>query len=104
MHAHLKVRAAPWVDVTHVDIVAGGHSVITKSIASRPSVVGRPALPKAQDEVETVRFDEELNFRVPEGAAWVVAIVRGERLLEDVLAFMPIAPFSFTNPIWLKSQ
>ncbi len=103
VHAHLRVRAAPWVDVTGVEIVAGGQSVFTKAVGSRPSVVGRPTAPKSSDEVDAVRFDEEVLFKVPDGATWVLAIVRGERLLEDVLAFMPIAPFSFTNPIWLKS-
>jgi len=102
--AHLRVRAAPWVDVTGVEIVAGGQTVFTKSVASRPSVVGRSDRSKDADEADAVRFDEDIAFKIPEGAKWVVAIVRGERLLQDVLAFMPIAPFSFTNPIWLKVE
>lgn len=104
VRAHLRVRAASWIDVTGIEIVAGGQSVFTKSVASRPSLVGRPERTKEADAADAVRFDEDISFKIPEGAKWVVAIVRGERLLQDVLAFMPIAPFSFTNPIWIKVE
>ena len=32
---------------------------------------------------------------------WILAIVRGERQMDDALPFMPIQPLAFTNPIYL---
>jgi hypothetical protein len=116
----IKVRAAPWIDVTSVEIIAGlpapppppaqhGFNVPAGSIASlfKAAVVSHPTqLGKEEGKLEeaqarTVRFDGDLTLKVPDSARWIIAIVRGERAMDDALPFMPIQPLAFTNPIWL---
>jgi hypothetical protein len=112
---HIRVRAAPWLDVTSVEILAGvppaAHVAGTPwgSVASlfKATVPSRPTeLQKEEgtlDEVyaRTVRFERELTLKVPDGARWIIAIVRGERVMDDALPFMQIQPLAFTNPIYL---
>ena len=52
-------------------------------------------------QARTVRFEAELDLRPPESARWVIAIVRGDRVMDDAIPFMPIQPLAFTNPIYL---
>jgi hypothetical protein len=87
LHGHLRVRAAPWVDVTSAEIVVGGKTVETLSILS-PSE-------------EFVRYDADVSVPVGAESTWVVVVVRGERKMDDVLPFMPVAPRAFTNPIFV---
>jgi hypothetical protein len=113
----LRIRAAPWVDVTSVELVAGipappatgtkepapgRREVIYKAkIPSRPTTLGKEEGTIEEANARTMRLETDLVLTVPEGARWVVAIVRGERQLDDALPFMPIQPLAFTNPIWL---
>ena len=52
-------------------------------------------------DAETVRFDDALSLEPPEGARWIIAIVKGERVMDDALPFMPIQSLAFTNPVYL---
>lgn len=111
----LRVRAAPWVDVTSVELVAGapakdpfsgaGPGAVVKvyetSIASRPTKMGDEDGTLDEAQARTTRLQTDVSVRLPEGARWVVAIVRGERTLDDALPFMPVQPLAFTNPIWI---
>jgi len=120
----LRIRAAPWIDVTSVEVIAGmppappptggvvptaplvpppGHrEVLFKSkIASRPTRMGKEEGTLEAAAARTVRFETDLALTVPEGARWIAVVVRGERALDDALPFMPIQPLAFTNPIWL---
>ncbi|MBX3198577.1 MAG: PHP domain-containing protein [Labilithrix sp.] len=114
----IRVRAAPWIDVTSVEVIAGvplppaGQaggalsgptvSLFKRAIASRPTDMAKGAGSLNEAEARTLRFDSELELQPPENARWVIAIVRGERQMDDALPFMPIQPLAFTNPIYLK--
>jgi len=95
--AKLRVRAAPWVDVTAVDILAGIPPQAKDQVGTVVSVY-KKSIPSTHD---VVRFDESLSIDLPAGARWIIVIARGERPLDDVLPFMPIQPLGFTNPVWI---
>jgi hypothetical protein len=113
----ISVRAAPWLDVTSVEVVAGVPptttakgaasgsgsvvSVFKAQVPSRPLEMQKEEGPLDEMMARTVRFERELTLKLPEGARWVVAIVRGERAMDDALPFMPIQPLAFTNPIFV---
>jgi hypothetical protein len=98
---HLVVRAAPWIDVTSVEIVAGSRSLATFPVPSRPTKLGPEPGSLEEAAERTVRFEREWSVPVGAGNTWVVAIARGTRKLDDVLPFMPTVPLAFTNPIWV---
>ena len=120
----LRIRAAPWIDVTSVEVMAGmpptpagasgvvpapvlvptagRREVLFKSkIASRPTHLGKEEGTLEEAAARTIRFETDLSLTIPEGARWIAVVVRGERALDDALPFMPIQPLAFTNPIWL---
>ena len=119
----LRIRAAPWIDVTSVEVLAGvpaappapgvlptavllptpGHrEVLFKSkVPSRPTRLGKEEGTLDEAAARTLRFETDLSLTVPDGARWITVIVRGDRSLDDALPFMPIQPLAFTNPIWL---
>ena len=121
----LRIRAAQWIDVTSVEVLVGvpaapaaaspsavpaaplvpapgRREVVFKSkIASRPTVLGNEDGTIEAVAARTVRLETDLSVVLPEGARWVVVVVRGDRALDDALPFMPIQPLAFTNPIWL---
>jgi hypothetical protein len=98
---HVVVRAAPWIDVTSLEIVAGSRSVRTVEIESRPMKLGPESGTLDEAAARTVRFDEALEVPLGPANTWVVAIARGSRRLDDVLPFTPTLPLAFTNPIWV---
>lgn len=99
--AHLRVRAAPWVDVTSIEVMAGQTTIYRAALDPRPSTTGKE--PGSLDEVlhRAVRFDADVALVIPPTARWIVAIVRGERTYDDALPGMAVQPLAFTNPIWL---
>ncbi len=101
VHLHVVVRAAPWVDVTSVEIVASGKSVRTFPVLSRPTKIGPEPGTFEEASGRTVRFDEEVEVPLGSANTWVVAVARGTRKLDDVLPFMPTVPLGFTNPVWV---
>ena len=97
---HVVVRAAPWVDVTSLEVVVGGKLTQTIPIATRPTSIGKIDGSLADAQARCVRLDAELHLTVT-APTWVVVIARGTRMLDDVLPFMPVPPMAFTNPIWV---
>ena len=107
----LRVRAAPWIDVTSVEIIAGlpatsagGGSTVSlfkRAAPSRPTDMQKGEGTLEELQARTVRFEAELDLRPPESARWEIAIVRGDRVMDDAIPFMPIQPLAFTNPIYL---
>ncbi|MDB4995053.1 MAG: hypothetical protein JWM74_2485, partial [Myxococcaceae bacterium] len=53
--AHVRVRAAPWVDVSSLDLVVGGKTVRTFEVASRPSKLGPEAGTREEAAARTIR-------------------------------------------------
>jgi len=102
IRAHVRVRAAPWVDVTSVEIVVSGRGERILPVASVPTKVGPEAGTLEEAAARTVRFDQDVDVPIPKGGGWFVVVARGTRHIDDVLPFMPIAPMGVTNPIWVR--
>ena len=98
---HLRVRAAPWIDVASVQIILNGKMIQSFPVPSRPTKLGAEDGTLQEAEDRTIRFDEDLSIPVGDQNGWVQIIVRGERKMDDVLPFMPVPPFGFTNPVWI---
>jgi hypothetical protein len=133
LHGHVRVRAAPWVDVTRLDVIVDGKTQSTIAIPSRPLETG-PALGDRETvEAQTIRLDADLvvtlappvppSSTAPDEPAtrpapatapglgpglgpgnWVIVMARGDRRMDDALPFMPIAPRAFTNPIRVERR
>jgi len=100
---HVIVRAAPWIDVSEVEVLLGTTSVARAPVSPGPRIVSSPDGDLVAARAAAVRFAGD--FDVPfEGNAprFVVVVVRGTRAMDDVLPYMPIQPLAFTNPIWLS--
>jgi len=110
LRGHLRVRAAPWIDVTHIEIVVGqigaspgtGPSIVeTFDVPSRPTRLGPEPGTLEEAQERTIRFDRDIEVPVGPDNGWVQVIVRGDRRMDDVLPFMPAAPLAFTNPVYV---
>jgi hypothetical protein len=101
VHGHLRVRAAPWVDVSRVEVVAGGHIVQTFEVPPRPTHIGAEPGSIEEAHARTIRFDRDIDVAVGPANGWVQVIARGDRRLDDVLPFMPVPPLAFTNPVYI---
>ena len=95
------MRAAPWVDVTRVEVVVGGRVVQTFDVQSRPTQLGAEPGTLEEAAERTIRFDRDLDVAVGPENGWVQIIARGERRMDDVLPFMPVPPLAFTNPVYV---
>ena len=106
LHGHVRVRAAPWIDVTHVEVVVGtvgGSSRTLQSFAVSPREVQVGPEPGSLEEAQdrTIRLDRDLEAPVGPDNGWVQIIARGDRRMDDVLPFMPVPPLAFTNPVYV---
>ena len=98
---HLRVRAAPWVDVSRIDIVVSGKVVQTLEVPSRPTQLGPEPGTLAEAQDRTIRFDRDIEVAVGPDNGWIQIVARGLRPMDDVLPFMPVPPLGFTNPIYV---
>ncbi len=106
IHGHLRVRAAPWVDVATVEVVVGqiggGYKVVESfEVPGRPTQIGSEPGTLAEAQAKTIRFDHDLDVAIGPDNGWVQVIVRGNRRMDDVLPFMPVPPLAFTNPVYV---
>jgi hypothetical protein len=106
IRGHLRVRAAPWIDVASIEVVVGqigsGYRIVdTFDVPRRPTQVGPEPGTLAEAQGRTIRFDRDLDVAVGPENGWVQIIVRGERRMDDVLPFMPFPPMGFTNPVYV---
>jgi hypothetical protein len=101
LRGHVTVRAAPWVDVSRLEVVVGGKTIQTVTIPSRPLALGPEAGTRAEVQARTVRFDEDVTVPVGLESTFVVVTARGTRKMDDILPFMPITPLAFTNPVYI---
>jgi hypothetical protein len=106
IRGHLRIRAAPWVDVTHAEIVVGrvggSYSVVQSfDVPSRPVEVGTEAGSLEEAQARTVRLDRDIEVPVGPDNGWIQVVARGDRRMDDVLSFMPVPPLGFTNPVYI---
>ena len=103
---HLRVRAAPWIDVASVEIVVGQiggdwRVVDSFDVPTRPTQIGPEPGTLAEAQDRTIRLDRDLEIAVGPENGWVMVIVHGVRRMDDVLPFMPVPPMAFTNPVYV---
>jgi hypothetical protein len=84
---NLRVRAAPWIDVSEVEVLVGGDARRVRYISVPPSS-------------QVVRLDTKVELRVA-APTFVVVVARGSRDLPNVYS-PKVRPLAFTNPIWLE--
>jgi hypothetical protein len=85
----VEVRAASWVDVDTVELWVNGELAAEGALGA----AGTGAL------------RGRLSLRLPiQNDAWVVAIVRGDRPMTEVLPFTKLQPFAFTNPVFVDAD
>ncbi|MBX3128080.1 MAG: CehA/McbA family metallohydrolase [Polyangiaceae bacterium] len=82
VEARVRVHAAPWVDVSQVEVWVGPEVIAVLPVTGR----------------DVLRVDERLQIAVPAGKSDVLAVVRGREPL-PVLPYTRALPFAFTNPI-----
>lgn len=99
---HLAVHAAPWIDVTRVDVLLGGR--IATSIPVQPSPLRVGPESGSDDEVlaRSVRLVRDLELQAPARPSYVLVVVRGEKSLEWALPATALPPIAITNPVWLR--
>lgn len=84
-----EVRAAGWVDVDAIEIWVNGE------LEAESALAGGAAGP--------VRG--RMSLRLPvERDAFVVAMARGDRPMTEVLPYTKLAPFAFTNPVFVDAD
>jgi hypothetical protein len=106
IRGHLRVRAAPWIDVTQVEVVVGEVAGVTKvvqsfEVPSRPTQLGPEPGTLVEAGDRTIRFERDIEVAVGPDNGWVQVIARGQRRMDDVLPFMPVPPLAFTNPVYI---
>jgi hypothetical protein len=106
VRGHLRVRAAPWIDVTRIDVIGGevgGSWRVVQSFSSpgHPLEIGNEPGTLDEAAARTIRFDADIEVPVGPNNGWVQVIARGERRMDDILPFMPVPPLAFTNPIYV---
>ena len=114
--AHVKVRAAPWIDLTSIEIIGGTTppppgthgmnaaaivSLWKETLPSHPLQTGKEEGTLEEAQARTVRFEGDVAIKIPDGTHWVIVIARGDRPMDDALPFMPIQPLAFSNPIYV---
>jgi hypothetical protein len=85
----VTVRAADWVDVSHLDLVAGGDVVDSFDLG-------------APDPGTGFKWARTIDVPVPYDT-FIVLIARGERPIDEVMPGRHVVPFAFTNPIWVNA-
>jgi hypothetical protein len=103
VRAHVRVAAAPWIDVTHFALLADGTKILEKTIPSRPLIFSERQKKAAEVRAESVRWEGDIVLELPAGTHFVNLVAKGERSLETVLPATPARPFAFTNPIWIAA-
>jgi hypothetical protein len=83
----VRVRAAPWVNVSRLEVFQGGAARLVHSKQIWPSQ-------------KPIRFDDTLELAVQK-PTFVIVVVRGEVGLPNVSRDGTL-PFAFTNPIWIE--
>jgi hypothetical protein len=98
---HVRVRAAPWIDVRTLEVFVGVSPAVTRPVpdpsSRRSARRGRPAEPPV------LRFDAEIDLAVADDT-FVVVRVRGHEPMDRFFGKAGIRPLAFTNPIFVDGD
>jgi hypothetical protein len=83
----VRVRAAPWISVSRLEVFEGGNGRLLKSVRIYPNA-------------KPLRYDATIDVPVSK-PTFVIVVVRGDVPLPNA-ARESTLPFAFTNPIWLE--
>jgi hypothetical protein len=83
----VTVRSADWVNVSRVEIVENGDTVFGFDIAE-------------EEGTGNVRWARTVDVPVSVNS-WIMVVVTGTRTVDEVLPGLHVAPFAFTNPIYV---
>jgi hypothetical protein len=83
----VKVRVAPWISASKLEVYEGGNARLVKAVRLWPSA-------------KPVRYDGTIDVPLSR-PTFVVVVVKGDVPLPNV-ARESTLPFAFTNPIWLE--
>jgi hypothetical protein len=103
---HIAVRAANWIPVEEVRVIANGFTRLTFDAGSRPAVRPGPKRPWSQSAARVLRFEADLRVTVTQDTYFVVEA--GAKLSPlPVPSGLPndlvpgLVPFAFTNPVFV---
>jgi hypothetical protein len=86
-HLHIRVEAAPWISLNHIEIIANAKSIWQQDLSA--------------SETSIVRFNDTIPLK-PERDTWYIILVRGSKQLTPVVS--GAIPFAFTNPIYVDAN
>jgi hypothetical protein len=89
VQVEVEVLAASWIDTDTVEIWANGEMVAEGALAAGGKGPGRGRL--------------GVRLPVPRDT-WIVAVVRGDEPLAEVLPWTKLVPFAFTNPVFVDAD
>lgn len=103
LRARITVRAAPWIDVSNVELVVDGKRITQLQLPPHKTKIGPEPGTIEEAAARTLRYEGELFVPIPNDGRrhWFLVMARGSKNLDEVLAFMPLVPMALTNPIWV---
>jgi hypothetical protein len=94
LRVRVQVDAPSWMDLRQIELWVNGRLQLTAAIepwAGFQKLVDRPRARR--------------TFELPSaGVHSVVAVVRGQRAMDDLYDRQEVLPFAFTNPVWIVSK
>lgn len=96
--AWLRVSAAPWIDVSEVELRRGREVVRRFTVSARSERKASAAARSGGTAPSVVRLEERVRVELRAGERWM-ATARGETPMDGYLK--PAPPFAFTNPIYV---
>lgn len=96
------VRAAPWIDVSSVELVAGGQVLVSREVPHRRLELGPPTGSLEEARAGAVRFRSVVEVQLPPGARGLVAIARGTERTGSALPGVDFRPMGFSNPMVIR--
>lgn len=102
LQIHLEAYAAPWVDLTRIDLYLDMHVAQSFAIDPVPLRVGPESGDPSALFARARRFARDFEIDAPSNAGFVLAVARGETPLDWVLPATALPPLAITNPVWLR--
>ncbi|MEY4580451.1 MAG: hypothetical protein RL701_5154 [Pseudomonadota bacterium] len=92
---HVRVAAPTWMDLHTIELWVDGRRALTQPIA---------ALASGHKLPNQARAEWAVSLQVGKGSHSIVAMVRGNRPMDELFDRHDVLPFAFTNPIWIAKH